>query len=67
MQDDTRWTLVDIISLFDGVFAMRYQTRLVRGEDEPLYLPASIEAPYHQVIFAHGYYASALHEIQASL
>ncbi|BBI51881.1 hypothetical protein HORIV_43020 [Vreelandella olivaria] len=48
---------------FDGVFAERYQTRLIRGGDEPLYRPANSETPYHQVIFARGYYASALHEI----
>lgn len=58
-----RWTLEDITALFDGVFAERYQTRLIRGGDEPLYRPASAETPYHQVIFARGYYASALHEI----
>ncbi|MGY4876816.1 elongation factor P hydroxylase [Vreelandella aquamarina] len=63
MQDDFRWTLVDVIALFDGIFAERYRTRLTRGDDEPLYRPASAETPYHQVIFAHGYYASALHEI----
>ncbi|NYT74714.1 elongation factor P hydroxylase [Halomonas sp. QX-2] len=58
-----RWTLEDITALFDGIFAERYQTRLVRGGDEPLYRPANSETPYHQVIFARGYYASALHEI----
>lgn len=58
-----RWTLEDITALFDGVFAERYQTRLIRGGDEPLYRPANAETPYHQVIFARGYYASALHEI----
>nr|WP_035580348.1 MULTISPECIES: elongation factor P hydroxylase [unclassified Halomonas] len=58
-----RWTLADITALFDGVFAERYQTRLIRGGDEPLYRPANGETPYHQVIFARGYYASALHEI----
>ncbi|WP_386078579.1 elongation factor P hydroxylase [Vreelandella sp. F11] len=58
-----RWTLEDITALFDGVFAERYQTRLIRGGDEPLYRPANSETPYHQVIFARGYYASALHEI----
>ncbi|WP_340162763.1 elongation factor P hydroxylase [Vreelandella boliviensis] len=58
-----RWTLADITALFDGIFAERYQTRLVRGGDEPLYRPANSETPYHQVIFARGYYASALHEI----
>jgi len=63
MHDETRWTLADIIALFDGVFAKRYRTRLIRGDDEPLYQPASGDNDYHQVIFAHGFYASALHEI----
>nr|WP_246009148.1 elongation factor P hydroxylase [Halomonas nanhaiensis] len=58
-----RWSLEDIIALFDGVFAPHYQTRLVRGGNEPLYRPASAETPYHQIIFARGFYASALHEI----
>lgn len=58
-----RWTLEDITALFDGVFAAHYHTRLIRGGDEPLYRPASSTIPYHQVIFARGYYASALHEI----
>ncbi|WP_276204770.1 MULTISPECIES: elongation factor P hydroxylase [unclassified Halomonas] len=58
-----RWTLEDIMALFDGIFAERYQTRLIRGGDEPLYRPANSVRPYHQVIFARGYYASALHEI----
>ncbi|MDN6322235.1 MAG: elongation factor P hydroxylase [Halomonas sp.] len=57
------WTLEDITALFDGIFAECYQTRLIRGGDEPLYRPANGETPYHQVIFARGYYASALHEI----
>lgn len=59
----TRWTLEDITALFDGIFGERYHTRLIRGGDEPLYRPANSETPYHQVIFARGYYASALHEI----
>ena len=36
---------------------------MIRGDDEPLYLPADKNFTYHQIIFAHGYYASALHEI----
>ncbi|GHC29636.1 elongation factor P hydroxylase [Aidingimonas halophila] len=55
--------LDDIIALFDGLFLSRYRTRLISGEDEPLYLPADDVVPYHRVIFAHGFYASALHEI----
>ncbi|MCS2609874.1 elongation factor P hydroxylase [Halomonas dongshanensis] len=63
MDQDQRWQLADIIALFDGLFADTYQTRLIRGADEPLYRPADAQTPYHQVIFAHGFYASALHEI----
>ncbi|WP_435102519.1 elongation factor P hydroxylase [Arhodomonas sp. AD133] len=53
----------DLIALFDDEFAERENTRLVRGGDEPLYLPADDECPHHRVIFAHGFFASALHEI----
>lgn len=53
----------DLIQLFENTFWHTYRTRLVKGGDEPIYLPASDEVPYAQIIFAHGYYASALHEI----
>ena len=55
--------LEDVTALFDGLFAPTHGTRLVRGGDEPLYLPADAETPWHRVIFARGFYASALHEI----
>ncbi|MBW6391765.1 elongation factor P hydroxylase [Halomonas sp. Y3S6] len=55
--------LDDVIALFDGLFLPRFNTRLVRGGDEPLYLPADDRVPWHRVIFARGFYASALHEI----
>ena len=53
----------DLISLFDNTFFEQYNTRLIKGGDEPLYAPADKKCPYHQIIFAHGYYESALHEI----
>ncbi|MGS2720756.1 elongation factor P hydroxylase [Paraglaciecola aestuariivivens] len=53
----------DLIALFNGAFALSYQTKLVKGTDEPIYLPANAQCDFHQVVFAHGYYASALHEI----
>jgi len=53
----------DLIALFDGVFAPSYRTRLVRGGDEPIYLPADAEHEFHRIVFAHGFFASALHEI----
>lgn len=55
--------LQDIITLFDGVFAETFNTRLVCGGDEPLYVPAGDDGDWHQVIFARGFYTSALHEI----
>jgi elongation factor P hydroxylase len=55
--------LEDVIALFDGLFHATYHTRLVRGDAEPIYLPADDVCPWHRVIFAHGFYASALHEI----
>lgn len=63
IQEQGRWTLDDITALFDGIFAECYGTRLIKGGDEPLYRPATATTPYHQVIFARGYFASALHEI----
>lgn len=59
----------DLMTLFNHTFAGScnslgsFNTRLVKGKDEPLYLPANENCTYHQIIFAHGYYASALHEI----
>lgn len=53
----------DLISLFNQSFADTYNTRLELGDDEPIYLPADAEVPYHRIIFAHGFFASALHEV----
>jgi elongation factor P hydroxylase len=59
----------DITTVFNQCFATEFNTRLVCGNDEPIYLPAGktdigiAAQDYAQVVFAHGYYASALHEI----
>ncbi len=53
----------DLIAIFDRLFSGTENTRLVSGSGEPEYLPADIEVGYHRVIFAHGFYESALHEI----
>ncbi|OGV48893.1 MAG: diaminobutyrate-2-oxoglutarate aminotransferase [Legionellales bacterium RIFCSPHIGHO2_12_FULL_42_9] len=52
----------DLITIFNDCFTVEYNTRLVKGESEPLYLPASEARPYHAIYFAHGFFASALHE-----
>jgi len=53
----------ELIHIFNGLFLEPYNTELVAGEEEPIYLPADERHPRHRVIFAHGFFASALHEI----
>ena len=52
----------DLITIFNACFATQYNTKLVKGGDEPLYLPADEDRSYHALYFAHGYFSSALHE-----
>ncbi|SEQ43728.1 hypothetical protein SAMN03080615_01551 [Amphritea atlantica] len=59
----TQPTPESLIGLFNGLFSETLNTELVRGDDEPIYLPADASHPKHRVIFAHGFFASALHEI----
>lgn len=53
----------DLITIFNQTFVNTENTELVKGDDEPIYIPASNTQSKHQIIFAHGYFASALHEI----
>lgn len=55
--------IADLISIFENTFYQSHNTRLIKGDCEPVYLPATQDTPYHQIVFAHGFYASALHEI----
>ncbi|MCG8673023.1 MAG: elongation factor P hydroxylase [Pseudomonadales bacterium] len=52
-----------LIRLFNDTFRSSHNTVLVKGLDEPFYQPADQDNPYHQIIFAHGFFNSALHEI----
>ena len=52
-----------LVELFNQQFIPSHNTELFRGEDEPIYLPADAEHKHHRIIFAHGFFASALHEI----
>ncbi len=53
----------DLIRLFEQTFFAQYNTKLIKGGNEPLYLPLGEHCSFHQIIFARGYYASALHEL----
>lgn len=52
----------DLITIFHACFGADYNTRLVKGENEPIYLPADDQKNYHAIYFAHGFFSSALHE-----
>lgn len=68
-QNEQIHTLDDIISIFNACFADEFNTRLVKGGEEPIYIPANHKTdgyavlPYHAIYFARGYYSSALHEV----
>ena len=53
----TNW----LMDVFNTLFA-KHNVRLVRGEHEPEYFPAIHEQPA-RIEFAHGFFASALHEL----
>ena len=51
---------VEIIKVFNELFADEYQTQLIGGGDEPFY---RCEQNYYQICFRHDYESSALHEV----
>jgi len=52
-----------LVNLFNQIFIPSYNTQLICCEEEPIYRPADEQHPHHRIIFAHGFFASALHEI----
>ncbi len=50
-----------LINLFNTLF-IQQNVQLVRGNNEPEYFPATVTRPA-RIEFAHGFFASALHEI----
>ena len=52
----------DLIKIFNECFFEKYNTCLVKGLDEPLYLPQDKDRKHNELYFAHGFFASALHE-----
>jgi elongation factor P hydroxylase len=56
-----------LIELFDELFVHTCNTRLdyceSENQQEPIYLPADAQCPQNRILFAHGFFASALHEI----
>lgn len=53
----------ELIRLFNERFIPLHNTELICCEEEPIYRPADDKHPHNRIIFAHGFFASALHEI----
>jgi len=62
-QPEVTFKLDHLIDLFDQTFESSHNTRLIKGGDEPIYLPKDNNIDFNRIIFARGYFASALHEI----
>lgn len=52
-----------LISTFNKAFLKSHNTTLSLGGDEPIYFPADETHLQHRIIFARGFFASALHEV----
>ena len=52
-----------LVKLFNKTFISLHNTELFCCEKEPIYRPANSTSPHNRIIFAHGFFASALHEI----
>lgn len=53
----------ELVVLFGEAVGNAHRTRLVPGGDEPLYRPAVSPEGWHEIVFRHDYFQSALHEI----
>lgn len=53
----------DLIDIFHKCFFTSYNTLVIKGEDEPIYLPEGAGRASAEIIFARGFFSSALHEI----
>lgn len=53
----------DLITIFNRVFREQEKTELHSGGEEPIYLPADQDYPYHRIICTNDYFESGLHEI----
>ena len=53
----------DLVKLFNQCFVKDWNTQLIQGAEEPIYLPANEPISYNRVVFTRNYFSSALHEI----
>ncbi len=63
--DPSQWEagVDDLLNCLNPWLETAWNTRLVAGAGEPFYAPANAESECHKILFAHGYFNSALHEL----
>jgi len=52
-----------LIEVFNQCFKDKYQTELIQGGAEPIYLPFKGDCSHHCLVFTQDFFSSALHEI----
>lgn len=52
-----------LVQVFDRLFLNSHNVRLVKGGQEPIYLPVTKQRASAEIVFTRDYFASALHEI----
>lgn len=55
--------VVELLDCLNPWLEQDWQTQLVAGSGDPVYLPAAEADVFHRIVFAHGYFNSALHEL----
>ena len=58
-----RYRASDLEQLFHETFFERYQTCLIGGADEPVYVPGGAPEQAHRIVYTRDYFRSALHEV----
>lgn len=63
LQHDAENKLNVLLVVFNSLFLKSERTLLQLSEGEPLYLPATNSEEMNKILFSHGFFSSALHEI----
>lgn len=56
------YNVCDLIEIFNKCFEKEYNTTLLAGDGEPIYIPKNSSDDKNVIYFANGFFSSALHE-----
>ena len=63
VKNTDKTSLSQLITCFDSLLGEKFETELVGGGLEPIYLPQSLGRSKARIVFSHDYFSSALHEL----